>query len=385
MGGRALKQLSPTDATGDAPGARVIYTYGLPGGIYDLAATSRRNTYMNRIIKSTAIASALLMTMGSAAAFANTADGTPPAEDAQLISAPAEVTPDANGMVSLRGALVYNELETGFYEVNGYRLIGDENLWKSYKGGIVDVKGKLSTQPSIFMTKAIEVTEVVAITRGGAPTDEIPAPMLSPIHSTSYGQAIIGQVEYVNLEGGFYSVGGYGLKGNNDQFKALLGKEVLVTGLLWDGMSGQQVTQWQVEHVARRVLSSGHQGTVAMKVNGKMMKLDQGAMVVNGTLMVPLRAVIEAAGGHIQDWDNATQTATVRFADRTAMFAVGQAEAEMIQDHVRYLVRNMLKVDKATTLVNGRTMVSADALSKVLGMWEIMGEANSLEIVTVNQ
>ncbi|HYF80168.1 MAG TPA: copper amine oxidase N-terminal domain-containing protein [Symbiobacteriaceae bacterium] len=107
---------------------------------------------------------------------------------------------------------------------------------------------------------------------------------------------------------------------------------------------------------------------------------DQKPILVNGTLMVPLRAIVEGAGGQVT-WDGETQTVTARLGDRTAYFVIGQAEAEMNQDNVRYLKRNMIKMTKAPVLEGSRTLVAADALTTVLGLMEQPGAAGALNLV----
>jgi hypothetical protein len=107
---------------------------------------------------------------------------------------------------------------------------------------------------------------------------------------------------------------------------------------------------------------------------------DQKPLMVNGTLMLPLRAIVEGAGGQVT-WDGETQTVTARLGDRTAYFVIGQAEAEMNQDNVRYIQRNMIKMSGAPILAGGRTLVAADGLTSVLGLMEQPGAAGALNLV----
>jgi hypothetical protein len=110
----------------------------------------------------------------------------------------------------------------------------------------------------------------------------------------------------------------------------------------------------------------------AIAMNGVSVTFDQAPMVSEGVLMVPLRAVAEAAGGKVT-WDGSTRTVTVRVGDRTAYFVIGADAAEMNQDNVRYIQRNMIKMARASEIVGGRTLVSADSLSNILG---IMAESS---------
>lgn len=119
---------------------------------------------------------------------------------------------------------------------------------------------------------------------------------------------------------------------------------------------------------------------ISILIENTSIAYDQQPIVTNGTLMVPLRAIVEGAGGQVT-WDEATQTATVRIGDRTAIFAIGQAEAEMNQDGVRYIQRNMIKMAKAPVLEGSRTLVAADALTSVLGLLEQRGAEGALNLV----
>lgn len=118
----------------------------------------------------------------------------------------------------------------------------------------------------------------------------------------------------------------------------------------------------------------------AVTVNGKPVTFDQGPVVVDGHLMLPLRAIIEGAGGKVT-WDGATQTVMVRLGDRTAYVVIGNADAEMNQDNVRYIQRNMLHMAKAPVLTGGRTLVSADSLTTLFNFMQEAGDSGTLRLV----
>ncbi|HWI64294.1 MAG TPA: copper amine oxidase N-terminal domain-containing protein [Symbiobacteriaceae bacterium] len=119
-------------------------------------------------------------------------------------------------------------------------------------------------------------------------------------------------------------------------------------------------------------------------VNHKAVTFDQKPLLEAGTLMVPLRAVVEGAGGTVA-WDGETMTVTARVGDRTAWFVIGAAEAEMVQDNVRYIKRNMIPMAKAPVLAGGRTLVAADALTNVLGLLAQPSAEGALNLVPVPQ
>lgn len=68
---------------------------------------------------------------------------------------------------TLTGELTWVQVESGFYAVAGYRLIGDQEQFAKYLGQEVVVAGKLSDEVSIFMTKAIVVEEIKAAPDNG--------------------------------------------------------------------------------------------------------------------------------------------------------------------------------------------------------------------------
>jgi hypothetical protein len=119
---------------------------------------------------------------------------------------------------------------------------------------------------------------------------------------------------------------------------------------------------------------------VSILIKNNPVTYDQKPMVVDGTLMMPLRAIVEAAGGEV-GWDGDTQTVTVRLGDRKAVFVIGASEAEMNQDGVFYIQRNMIRMAKAPVLAGGRTLVAADALTSVLGLLEQPGAPGMLNLV----
>ncbi len=120
--------------------------------------------------------------------------------------------------LTLTGQLQYVDLEGGFYAVAGYRLVGDEQKFRDYLGQQVVVVGSLVDEISIFMTKAIRVEEISLLT-------------------ASQELAIVGELTYEDLEGGFYAVAGYRLVGDEQKLAAHLGKHVIVTGEPLDDLS----------------------------------------------------------------------------------------------------------------------------------------------------
>jgi hypothetical protein len=118
-------------------------------------------------------------------------------------------------------------------------------------------------------------------------------------------------------------------------------------------------------------LEIGAQHTLpqAITVHGQVVKLDRQPLMQEKTLYVPLRFIVEAAGGTVA-WQAEAQQITVTLPDRTAVFVIGQDQAELNERGVFYIQRNLIKMERPVIVVEGRTMISAEALSKILGMVE---------------
>jgi hypothetical protein len=108
--------------------------------------------------------------------------------------------------------------------------------------------------------------------------------------------SVQGTMEYVDLEGGFYTVNGWGLIGDQKLFSSLSGKTVIVKGKEFTGISTRMVKQVEVSMLGYDV-AGARSLPQAVTVAGKPVVFDQQPVVENGVLMVPLRAVVEAAGG----------------------------------------------------------------------------------------
>lgn len=120
----------------------------------------------------------------------------------------------------------------------------------------------------------------------------------------------------------------------------------------------------------------------AITVNGQSPNFDQAALLQGESLLVPLRFIVEAADGQVE-WDPATQSVTVTLPDRTATFVIGQSEAELNEKGVYYFQRNMIQLAQPVSIQNGRTMISADALTTVLGLVERVDQDENLDLITL--
>jgi len=216
-----------------------------------------------------------------------------------------------------------------------------------------------------------------------------------------------GVVTYEDLEGGFYAVSGWMLMGDQEQFQKLLGQEVVVIGTPFYGATIQQVPAIKV----REIRPAGDEDVIvkpvlpimppiddwpwipltpvgiwntlptAITVNGEAITFDQEPVLQDGVLMVPLRRIVEAAGGSIT-WHGDNQTIVARLGRRTMHFQVGLDEAELNETGVYYIRPNILKLARPVTILNGRTLVSSEVLG-LLGLGDRDGEDQRLDLYLI--
>lgn len=318
-------------------------------------------------VKPAVAAAAMLLMLNGATAFAN--------ETAPLKVAPAVVEKEnADGSISLEGVLEWNELEGGFYQVGSWGLLGDTALFAKARGKLVSITGTRFNGVSSRMVKQLVVSRFSV--KGEAEVKPLPVvPVPNGLVSLE------GTVEYTDLEGGFYTIEGVGLMGDEALFKTLIGKRVVVQGKEFTGMTIRQVPQVEVSSVMLPV-SAHHSQPAEITVNGQKLFDGQESVVIDGVLMVPLRLVVERAGGQVE-WDAREQAVAAQMSDRKAYFWIGQNEAEMNEHNVRYFTRNMIKMEKAPIIINGRTMISADALTHVLGLYEVADTDASMDLASL--
>ncbi|WP_010681216.1 copper amine oxidase domain-containing protein [Acetivibrio cellulolyticus] len=121
-----------------------------------------------------------------------------------------------SNQLNITGVVTYKRLETGYYEVNGYRLEGGYDFSK-YEGKRVVVNGELSNSMSIFMNKAIKVSSITEVNADGLPAGE--------------EQLVLeGTILLNTLEGGFYELKGFRLTGEYN-FSEYAGKVVIISGV----------------------------------------------------------------------------------------------------------------------------------------------------------
>ena len=125
---------------------------------------------MNGWKKSISVATMLLVMTQTQPVLAN---GVQPAVAVPVMAVTQEQ------QLRITGEVQYVDLEGGFYAVDGWRLIGDQESFKQYLGFPVIVVGTQFDGMSIQMVKAINVTEVFL---GALETDPV-RPILPPVRA----------------------------------------------------------------------------------------------------------------------------------------------------------------------------------------------------------
>ena len=96
---------------------------------------------------------------------------------------------------------------------------------------------------------------------------------------------------------------------------------------------------------------------VKVVVNGTELNTDQGAVIVDGRTLVPLRAIFEALGADVE-WNDMTKSVEARKRYKKINLQIGSKAIYINQ------IKN--EIDVSAMLVNSRTMVPARAVSEAL-------------------
>lgn len=293
---------------------------------------------------------------------------TLPPRDAVALPTPI-VRAELPSPIVIRGELTYTDLEGGFYTVAGYRLIADQQELEAYLGKKVVVTGQLADDISIYMTKAINVERLVP-----AAADEL--------------LRITGELIYEDIEGGYYAVDGYRLIGGAEKFEALLNQQVVVVGTLADEMSIYMTKAIDVISISGfaqpeenffKSVEAFQAPPDRITVDGIAVDFGQTRLAERGILMVPLRAVAEATGGHVV-WSSRTKTARVELPDRIVTFVPGTNEVEVSQPVDN--IKENIAMAQAPEIIGDRLHISADALSSALGLFAMDTGGSELALVT---
>lgn len=229
---------------------------------------------------------------------------------------PEEERADSQGAeLQVEGVLqLERSLETPHYVVNGWALtMDDPDALALLVGKHVVIKGNEFTGPSILMRRQLVVKEVQA---------EVRAPL----------QLV------TDMESPHWEVDGLVVLGDEPQLQALAGQEVTLVGTLTTGPSIYMKPALTVKSVAAAPLLPA-----AVMVNGKQILLPTQAVRQDGQLMLPLRAVVEAAGGEVT-WNAEARAVAVSLNENAALVRIGQVAAD--------------SVGPAPQIVDGYTLVS---------------------------
>lgn len=257
------------------------------------------------------------------------ASAVDPAEPGQIVPA-----------VEVRGVLRFNsQLEGPHYEVDGWVISLDARAaLDRLVGKFVTVKGTEYDGMSIFMRPQVVVSELSVTLRGSL-------------------------VAVTDLETPHYELGGFVLTGAAADLQALSGQEVMVTATLVTSPSifNQPVLAVSSVHAAAALVPD------LVLSGGSKVALPTAAVRQNGQLMLPLRAMIEAAGGLVQ-WDPVAWAVRVSVAGRSTTVSIGRVES------------GLGNLPVAPYLESGHTMAPA-ALFEGLGL-ELHWEGTTLHVST---
>ncbi|WP_010243509.1 stalk domain-containing protein [Acetivibrio cellulolyticus] len=121
------------------------------------------------------------------------------------------------------------------------------------------------------------------------------------------------------------------------------------------------------------VLSSNNNGSILVLVDGKSVNFDVEPMIINGRVIVPLRAIFEALGADVE-WDDKTKTVIATQEAKVISLKVGSTTA--------YINNESMELDVPAVVYNGRTLVPVRFISESFGYdveWK-----DSSRTVTIN-
>ncbi len=111
---------------------------------------------------------------------------------------------------------------------------------------------------------------------------------------------------------------------------------------------------------------------VAVTIDGTAVEFDQQPLVINGRTLVPLRAIFEKLDATVE-WDDATKTVTSTKDGTTISLTIGSNQLTVNGE--------AKELDVPATIVNGRTLVPARAVSESFNLnvgWD--AETNTVSI-----
>lgn len=113
---------------------------------------------------------------------------------------------------------------------------------------------------------------------------------------------------------------------------------------------------------------------ILVYVDGKKVEFDQEPVAINGRTMVPIRAIFEAFGATVS-WNNSTQQIVAIKEATELSFIIG--EKTMLVNRT-----NLLKIDTAPVIRNGRALVPLRVISDALGYKVVWNDSNRVVSIT---
>ncbi|NPV69589.1 MAG: M20/M25/M40 family metallo-hydrolase [Firmicutes bacterium] len=191
-------------------------------------------------------------------------------------------------------------------------------------------------------------------------------PELEEPSSTDANVPIALGVPGITIGGGGKSFGGHSPGEYYDPTDAWLGPQQIFLNIL--GLVG-------VDGVSEPLLAKGAKRPILLEVGGRLLLVAVSPYRAGATLMVPLRAVVEALKGEVA-WDAATRGVVARLGGRTLSAKVGSSAAFV--DGAR------LDLPAAVELVKDTTVVPLEALT-ALGLKAKFVEAAQALMVSSGQ
>lgn len=116
--------------------------------------------------------------------------------------------------------------------------------------------------------------------------------------------------------------------------------------------------QSQPDSQVKAASMASHHNSVTVELNGTALSFDQNPIIVNGSTLVPMRAIFESLGANVE-WDGANKQINGVRNDQSVSLIIGQTSAQTNN--------GTISLNEPAQIINGRTIVPLRFISEALG------------------
>jgi|LSQX01.1.fsa_nt_gb hypothetical protein len=250
--------------------------------------------------------------------------------------------------IVLEGYLALNDLEGGFYEVDGYRLSGAFSFG-DYGGKLLRVTGREDTSPSIYMNKGILVSSIEELD----PKEYIKSIMDMVDRSINEAEKVEKNIPNYIIQ---YGESSSEINLYKEDMRTLFMDSVnMLEKLIEIDRSNADMDKYAKLGKALSRLGD----SISIYVDGKkpLFEPEVSPMIEEGRTLVPFRAVAECIGAEVS-WDGDLRKVTVKKDDRLVELVIG--------DKTAHVNGNAVELDVPAKILYGRTVLPLRFVSESL-------------------